>query len=82
MKFWNTQNITTVTLVSNIRVLLALMNWKTMNNKYKIKIKHPLVRAGIEIETESSEKYLVEVLKKVLEKVREFNKGESDETAS
>ena len=44
-----------------------------MNNKYKIKIKHPLIRSGIEIETESSEKYLVDVLKKVLEKVREFN---------
>jgi len=48
-----------------------------MNNKYKIKIKHPLVRPGIEIETEASEKYLVNVIKKTMSLVREFNKDGS-----
>jgi hypothetical protein len=45
-----------------------------MNNKYIIKVKHPLLRPGLEIETESSEKYLVIVMKRVMELVREFNK--------
>ena len=44
-----------------------------MNNKYIIRVKHPLLRPGLEIETEASEKYLVSVLKKIMEKVREFN---------
>jgi len=44
-----------------------------MNNKYKVKIKSPLLRAGLEIETECSEKYLVDVVKKLLDKVREIN---------
>ncbi|MFA5397828.1 MAG: hypothetical protein WC346_17595 [Methanogenium sp.] len=46
-----------------------------MNNKYKITIKHPLVRPGIEIETEASETYLVRVLEKTMDIVREFNNG-------
>lgn len=45
-----------------------------MNNKYKIVVKHPLLRPGLEIETESSEKYLVDVVNKLIEKVREINK--------
>jgi len=45
-----------------------------MNNKYTIKIKHPLIRAGLTIETEASEKYLVSVVKKLMELVREINK--------
>jgi hypothetical protein len=49
-----------------------------MNNKYKIKVKHPLLRPGLEIETEASEKYLVPVLETLLEKVREFNKKQKD----
>lgn len=44
-----------------------------MNNKYKIKITHPLLRPGIVIETEASEKYLVAVTDTLLEKVREIN---------
>lgn len=46
-----------------------------MNNKYIIKAKHPLLRAGLYIETESSEKYLVEVVKKLMELIREINKN-------
>lgn len=45
-----------------------------MNNKYIIRFKHPLVRPGIEIETEASEQYLNPVMKKVLSQIREFNK--------
>lgn len=45
-----------------------------MNNTYKIKIESPLLRAGVTIETECSEKYLVPVMKKCMEKVREINK--------
>lgn len=49
-----------------------------MNNKYKIKVKHPLLRPGLEIETEASEKYLVPVLTVLMEKVREFNKKQKE----
>ena len=48
-----------------------------MNNKYIIRFKHPLLRPGVEIETEASEKYLVPVLRKLLEKVRELNVEET-----
>lgn len=44
-----------------------------MNNKYTIRIEHPLVRPGITITTEASEKYLVPVTNKVMELVREIN---------
>lgn len=47
-----------------------------MNNKYIIRVKHPLIRAGLSIETEASERYLFAVLKKLLELVRQFNKAE------
>jgi hypothetical protein len=46
-----------------------------MNNKYIIKVEHPLLRPGISIETESSEKYLVPVVKKLMELVREINEN-------
>jgi hypothetical protein len=45
-----------------------------MNNKYKITLESPLVRAGIKIETECSEKYVVPVTEKLMEIVREINK--------
>ncbi len=48
-----------------------------MNNKYIIRFKHPLLRPGVEIETEASEKYLVPVLRKLMEKVRELNTKEA-----
>lgn len=44
-----------------------------MNNKYKIKIESPLVRPGLTIETECSEKYIVKVINKTMEIVREIN---------
>lgn len=47
-----------------------------MNNKFKITVEHPLIRPGLKIETEASEKYVVKVTKKVMELVREINKEE------
>jgi uncharacterized OB-fold protein len=44
-----------------------------MNNKYKIRMSAPLLRAGIEIETECSERYVVPVLEKMMDLVRQFN---------
>ena len=44
-----------------------------MNNKYKIIVKHPLVRHGIKIETSCSEKYLIPVINKIMELIRELN---------
>lgn len=51
-----------------------------MNNKYIIRVKHPLIRPGLEIETEVSEKYLTPVLDILMTKVREFNKIEKENT--
>ena len=48
-----------------------------MNNTYKITIESPLVRPGIKIETECSEKYLVMVMSKIMELVREINQPET-----
>ena len=55
-----------------------------MNNKYIIRVEHPLIRTGLTIETEASEKYVIPVLIKLMEIVREFNaptpKGDSNAT--
>ena len=51
-----------------------------MNNKYTIRAKHPLLRAGLTIETEASEKYVVKVVKKLMELIREINDEETDST--
>jgi hypothetical protein len=48
-----------------------------MNNTYKITVKSPLLRGGLEIETECSEKYLRDVLHKIMDEVRQFNKAEN-----
>ena len=45
-----------------------------MNNKYKITIEAPLLRAGMKIETECSEHYVKPVVDKLTEVVREINK--------
>jgi hypothetical protein len=45
-----------------------------MNNKYKIKVETPLIRPGITIETECSEKYVVGVVNKLMELVRLLNR--------
>lgn len=45
-----------------------------MNNKYIIRVEHPILRAGLTVETEASERYVVKVLNKILELIREFNK--------
>ena len=44
-----------------------------MNNKYKITVEAPLLRAGIKMETECSEKYVVKVMNKIMDLVRETN---------
>ena len=44
-----------------------------MNNKYRIVAKHPLIRPGLIIETEASEKYVVAVMSKLMELIRETN---------
>jgi hypothetical protein len=51
-----------------------------MNNRYKIKVESPLLRPGITITTECSEKYVVPVVEKVMEIVREINKVAPVET--
>jgi len=48
-----------------------------MNNKYKIRITHPLIRPGMTIETESSEKYLIAVTLQLLDLVRAINEAET-----
>jgi len=47
-----------------------------MNNRYKIEVKDPLLRPGLIITTEVSERYVLSVLKTIMEIVRQFNKGE------
>lgn len=49
-----------------------------MNNKYVIRFEHPLIRPGITIITEASEKYVVAVIKKGMELIRELNKPGPD----
>lgn len=44
-----------------------------MNNRYIVRVSDPLLRPGLEIETEASEKYLVAVVEKTLDLVREIN---------
>lgn len=44
-----------------------------MNNKYTIRVTHPLVRPGLTIETEASEKYVAAVIAKLFEIVRAAN---------
>ena len=44
-----------------------------MNNKYVITFQHPLLRPGITIKTEASEKYVPAVVKKCMELIREIN---------
>lgn len=44
-----------------------------MNNRHTIRVGHPLLRPGLTIETEASEKYVVEVTNKLMDAVREIN---------
>jgi len=46
-----------------------------MNNKYIITLKHPILRPGLEIKTESSEKYVVPVTNNLMNIAREINRG-------
>ena len=50
-----------------------------MNNRYEIEVSHPLIRPGLVIRTEASEKYLVAVVKTLMERVREINTPETDD---
>jgi hypothetical protein len=44
-----------------------------MNNRYIVRVQDPLIRPGLTIETEASEKYIVAVVRTLLDKVREIN---------
>jgi hypothetical protein len=44
-----------------------------MNNKYTIEASHPLLRPGLTIKTEASERYVVRVVEKLMEIIRESN---------
>lgn len=44
-----------------------------LNNRYRIRVEAPLLRPGLTIETEVSERYLVEVVETVMGMVREIN---------
>ena len=47
---------------------------KSLNNMYTITVEHPLIRPGLKITTEASERYVVEVVKKLMNIIRELNK--------
>ena len=44
-----------------------------MNNKYKIKVGHPLLRPGLVIETEASENYVINVVSTLMKLVSCIN---------
>ena len=46
-----------------------------MNNKYIIKVGHPLLRPGLTIETEASERYVTKVTNMLMKTVIEINNG-------
>lgn len=48
-----------------------------MNAKWKVIFESPLVRPGIRLEVEVSERYLVPTLRRGMEKIREFNQPET-----
>lgn len=43
------------------------------NEKYRIKIEAPILRPGLSVETEVSQKYLVPTLNAFLDSIRQFN---------
>ena len=49
-----------------------------MNNRFKVRIEDPLLRPGLSVETEVSEKYLVRCLHGLLDRVRAFNNNSVD----
>jgi len=51
-----------------------------MNNKYIIKVEHPLVRPGLTIETEASERYVPDVVGRLMEIVRDINRDNGSAT--
>jgi len=44
-----------------------------LNNRYKIVLKDPLCRPGLSVETEVSEKYVAEVINRMMGIIREVN---------
>lgn len=59
-----------------------LMTDSNLNNRYIIQVSSPLLRPGLKIKTEASERYVVQVVRTLMEKVREINEtcklGEAD----
>ena len=47
---------------------------KSFNNTYTIEVQSPLLRPGLKISTEVSERYVVETVKKIMNMIREINK--------
>lgn len=47
------------------------------NETYEIEVTSPLLRPGVVIKTRVSEKYLVRTVKKLLDLVREVNRGDA-----
>ena len=60
-----------------MRAALLEGPWEVLvlNNKYTIRVEHPLLRLGLSIETEASEKYVVRVLEKMMGLIRQFNES-------
>lgn len=44
-----------------------------MNNRYRIRIEAPLLRPGLSIETEVSEKYVKDAAEEIMDLVRKVN---------
>jgi hypothetical protein len=59
-------------------VLSGEQKQKALNNKYIIRIKDPLLRPGLSIETEASERYAVDVAEKLMGIARDINKREAE----
>ena len=49
-----------------------------LNNRYKITIQDPLCRPGLSIDTEVSERYVVEAIRRMMAMIREVNKPEEE----
>jgi len=62
-----------------LRAILTFLEVIKMNNKYTIVVGSPLLRPGLTIETEVSENYVVPVLRKLFEIIREFNSEEEQQ---
>jgi len=70
-----TQATDNIELLGKFKGCINMWLWYhlPMNNTYEIEIKSPLLRPGIVIRTEVSEKYVLPVLEQMLIMVRQHN---------